>query len=68
MYNEEGVVNEDLYKSDRLHMNRSGQEVWIPKIKKALDENPIVKRSKKAQKKLYKHRKKEGIFQKNSSE
>ncbi|HLR00171.1 MAG TPA: GDSL-type esterase/lipase family protein [Sphingobacterium sp.] len=68
MYNEEDVVNEDFYKSDRLHMNRSGQEIWIPKIKKALDENPIVKRSKKTQKRLYKHRKKEGIFQKNSSE
>lgn len=62
MYKEENKVDEGLYKKDRLHMNRNGQNVWIPKIKKALDENPIVKNSRKAQKKLYEKRKKEGIF------
>lgn len=62
MYDETGRVREELYKSDRLHMNRKGQEIWIPKLQKAMDENPITKRSRKDQKKLYEKRQQAGIF------
>lgn len=41
MYGADGKVREELYKPDRLHMNRSGQEVWIPILKKAMDNNPV---------------------------
>lgn len=40
MADENGVVKEELYKEDRLHLNRKGQEVWIPVLRKAvLNEN-----------------------------
>ena len=42
MYGADGKVREELYKPDRLHMNRSGQEVWIPILKNAMDNNPII--------------------------
>lgn len=37
MYGPDGKVREELYKKDRLHMNRLGQMIWITKIKTALN-------------------------------
>jgi len=62
MYDAEGKVREELYKKDRLHMNRSGQEVWIPRLKNAMDIHPIVKKSKRKLNKLYKNRREAGIL------
>src|SRR5690606_28744464 len=41
MYDSQGQVREELYKKDRLHMNRRGQEMWIPRIKQAIESHPI---------------------------
>lgn len=38
MKDDKGETRENLYLADRLHMNRDGQQVWIPVIKKALQE------------------------------
>lgn len=63
MYNAEGSVREELYKRDRLHMNRKGQEVWIPIIKKVIDDNPITQKNKRALKRLHEQRKKTGLLE-----
>lgn len=62
MYDDSGNVREELYKSDRLHMNRSGQEVWIPRLKEAMDAHPIREKSNRAGNRLFKGRKKAGIL------
>jgi lysophospholipase L1-like esterase len=33
----DGSPNPDLYESDRLHINRKGYELWIPIVRKALE-------------------------------
>jgi lysophospholipase L1-like esterase len=36
MLNDDGTMKEDIYVSDRLHMNRMGYEIWIPLIRPVL--------------------------------
>jgi len=36
MLNADGSMKEDIYVSDRLHMNRKGYEIWIPLIRPIL--------------------------------
>lgn len=42
MNDENGVTREDLYISDRLHLNRAGEELWVEIITKALEDNETV--------------------------
>lgn len=62
MYDTNGSVREELYKKDRLHMNRKGQEVWVPRLKEALDGNPIKKKTKREIKNINEYRKKMGLI------
>ncbi len=36
MYDDRGIMHKDYFGPDRLHMNRSGYEAWIPIIRNAL--------------------------------
>lgn len=36
MLDEKGVVREDIFKPDRLHMNAKGYEIWTREVRKAL--------------------------------
>ncbi len=39
MYGENGEIREELYQADRLHLNREGQKVWIPVLRKAYEDS-----------------------------
>lgn len=39
MAGENGEIREELYQKDRLHLNREGQKVWIPIIRKAYEDS-----------------------------
>ena len=39
---EDGKADEKYFLQDRLHLNREGQERWIPVIKEALRGKPIA--------------------------
>ena len=37
MVDERGILHRDYFGPDRLHMNRTGYEAWMPVIRKALN-------------------------------